>query len=179
MNYDISVDVLKKARKLSVRFLEAGLLFFIFFVGFFLADERKPIFLILFILPIGLFFIGIYGIVSVNKRIKFFEELDKNGKLVKNLPYRLEDTGQTFNNVPQMRIIVNYQLPDGNIVRLIGSASGNEIAKNKDGLVDLVIDENNPDNYYIDFNINRLGGNLPTDYYDNSGGKENLQNNSF
>ncbi len=168
MNYDISVEVLKKARKLSVRFLEAGLLFFIFFVGFFLADERKPIFLILFILPIGLFFIGIYGIISMNKKIKFFEELDKNGKLVKNLPYRLEDTGQMVNNAPLMRIIVDYQLPNGNVVRLIGSASGSEIAKNKDGLVDLVIDENNPLKYFIRFNINRLSGNLPTDYYNES-----------
>ena len=33
------------------------------------------------------------------------------------------------------------------------------------GLVDLVIDENNPTNYFIDFDINRLGGNLPSDYY--------------
>lgn len=168
MNYDISVEALKKAKKLSVRFLEAGLLFFIFFVVFFLADERKPVFLILFILPIGLFFIGIYGIVSMNKKIKFFEELDKNGKLVKNLPYRLEDTGQTVNNAPLMKIIVDYQLPNGNVVRLIGSASGNDIAKNKDGLVDLVIDENNPDKYFIRFNINRLSGNLPTDYYNES-----------
>ena len=34
-----------------------------------------------------------------------------------------------------------------------------------DGMVDLIIDENDPNNYFIDFEINRLTGNLPTDYY--------------
>ena len=33
-------------------------------------------------------------------------------------------------------------------------------------LRDLLIDENNPENYYIDFEINRLTGNKPEDYYD-------------
>ena len=34
-----------------------------------------------------------------------------------------------------------------------------------DGMVDLLIDENNPENYFIDFEINRINGNLPQDYY--------------
>ena len=39
-------------------------------------------------------------------------------------------------------------------------------------MVDLLIDESNTDNYYIDFEINRLSGNLPQDYY-----QGNQQNN--
>ena len=35
-------------------------------------------------------------------------------------------------------------------------------------MVDLVIDENNPKNYFIDFEINRLSGNLPSDYAQSS-----------
>ena len=38
----------------------------------------------------------------------------------------------------------------------------------------LIIDESNPDNYYIDFEINRLTGNSSQDYY-----LQNHQNNSF
>ena len=38
----------------------------------------------------------------------------------------------------------------------------------QDGMVDLVIDENSPKNYFIDFEINRLSGNLPSDYAQSS-----------
>lgn len=36
---------------------------------------------------------------------------------------------------------------------------------NDDNFIDLLIDEDNPTNYIIDYNINRKSGNLPTDYY--------------
>ena len=35
----------------------------------------------------------------------------------------------------------------------------------EDGLVDLIIDESNPRNYFIDFEINRLTGNTKSDYF--------------
>lgn len=34
-----------------------------------------------------------------------------------------------------------------------------------DGLVDLIIDESNPNHYFIDFEINRLTGNTKSDYF--------------
>ena len=46
-------------------------------------------------------------------------------------------------------------------------------------MVDLLIDESNPDNYYIDFEINRLSGNLPQDYYQQASINQNIQNNLF
>ena len=46
-------------------------------------------------------------------------------------------------------------------------------------MVDLVIDEANPNNYFIDFEINRLSGNLPTDYYTNNQTFQNNGNNNF
>ena len=45
-------------------------------------------------------------------------------------------------------------------------------------MVDLLIDESNPNNYYIDFEINRLAGNSPQDYYqqNNQVNEPNLYN---
>ena len=45
-------------------------------------------------------------------------------------------------------------------------------------MVDLVIDESNPSNYFIDFEINRLSGNQSTDYY-NQPIQNALNNNMF
>lgn len=45
-------------------------------------------------------------------------------------------------------------------------------------MVDLVIDESNPSNYFIDFEINRLSGNQSTDYY-NQPLQNALNNNMF
>ena len=35
----------------------------------------------------------------------------------------------------------------------------------------MVIDEADPDNYFIDFEINRLSGNQPSDYYNDPNGQ--------
>lgn len=85
------------------------------------------------------------------------------GKLVKNLPYRLVDAGVAINNVQIKKPVVNYTLPDGKKIVLIGDARHDRKSFDADGMVDLIIDENNPDNYFIDFEINRITGNLPTD----------------
>lgn len=48
---------------------------------------------------------------------------------------------------------------------MYGDARYDRKTFDSDGRVDLLIDENNPENYFIDFEINRINGNLPQDYY--------------
>jgi hypothetical protein len=106
----------------------------------------------------------IYEIRKINKRLKMINELNQKGKLVKKLPYSLENTRAEINGVPVKRVVVNYTLPTGVVVTLYGDPRYDNKLSDSDDMVDLLIDENNPDNYYIDFEINRLSGNLPEDY---------------
>lgn len=123
------------------------------------------IMLIYWLIP-GLFILSsISSIREINLHIKKIKELNKYGKLVKNLPYRLEKTGMSSNNIPIQRIVIDYILPNGETITLYGDARHDNKLCDDDGKVDLLIDENNLDNYYIDFEINRLSGNLPEDYY--------------
>lgn len=121
-----------------------------------------------FFLIIPLFCIGIaiWNFIKIFKRLKSVKELNKTGKLVKNLSYRLEDTNIVINNRRILRPVVDYRLPSGGVITLYGDA---------DGCVDLVIDENNPDNYFIDYEINQLSGNLPQDFYNISQYNQNNQ----
>ncbi len=117
-----------------------------------------------------------FNMLKINKRLKAVEELKQHGKLVKNLPYRMEATGTSVsstsnfgfmrvsNNSPLLRPVVDYTLSNGSTVTLYGDARYDRRTFDADGMVDLVIDENNLDNYFIDFEINRIGGNLPSDY---------------
>jgi len=117
------------------------------------------------------------NIRKVNKRIKSILELNQKGKLIKNLPYRLENTGMIINNAPIQRIVIDYTLSSGTQVTLYGDARHDKKHYDTDGMVDLLIDDNNPDNYFIDFEINRLTGNLPQDYYQQSAPNQNNLNN--
>lgn len=124
--------------------------------------------LIFFILPLVFIIVAVVNIRKVNKRVKLIKQLNENGKLVKNLPYHLENTGMVVNNIPIQRPVVEYTLPNGSTITLFGDPRNDRKSFDSDGMVDLVIDENNPDNYFIDFEINRLTGNLPSDYYNYS-----------
>lgn len=117
------------------------------------------------ILPMMFIVIAIINIIKINKRVKKILELNTRGKLIKNLPYILENTGIVINGVPIQRPVVEYTLPSGAQVTLYGDPRNDKKLYDDDCMVDLLIDENNPDNYYIDFEINRLSGNLPEDYY--------------
>jgi hypothetical protein len=63
------------------------------------------------------------------------------------------------------KLMVDYKLPNGSIITLQGDPRFDNKVSDSDGLVDIVIDENNTDNYFIDFEINRLNGNRPEDYF--------------
>ena len=128
------------------------------------SNTNKVLFFVL-ILPIAFIAIAIINMMKINKRVKKVEELNQKGKLVKNLPYHMEPTGMSVNNVPVMRPVVDYTLPSGSTIALRGDPRHDNKSFDADGMVDLVIDENNPDNYFIDFEINRLTGNVSSDFF--------------
>lgn len=117
------------------------------------------------LIPIVFIVIAVINITKVNKRLKIILELNQTGKLIKNLPYHLENTGKVVNGIPIQMPVVEYTLPNGVNVTLYGDARHDRKTHDADGMVDLIIDENNPQNYFIDFEINRISGNLPQDYY--------------
>lgn len=135
--------------------------------------------LLFLLLPIVFIGTAVYNIIKVNKRIKLINDLNTTGKLVKNLPYRLENTGMSVNGIRIQKPVVDYTLPSGTTITLQGDPRHDKKVADKDGMVDLIIDEANPNNYFIDFEINRLSGNLPTDYYTNDQIFQNNGNNNF
>lgn len=63
-------------------------------------------------------------------------------------------------------LIIDYILPNGNKLELRKRINKyNQLKMQKYNCVDLLIDENNPKKYYIDIDINRISGNLDSDYY--------------
>lgn len=130
---------------------------------------------------IGVLFIvvAIINMVKVNKRVNKIKELNNRGKLVKNLPYRLEPSGIIVNDVEIQRPVVDYTLPSGSTVTLYGDPRMDKKMADADGMVDIVIDENDISNYFIDFEINRLTGNLPTDYFNKPTNNVTQSNNIY
>lgn len=136
-------------------------------------EENKInyILLLFVILPLGAIVSSIINFRKINKRLDVIKRLNQTGKLVKNLPYHLVDTGIIVNNRNIKKIVVDYTLPSGSIVKLSSDFRYDNKTSDSDGLVDLVIDEKDCSNYFIDFEINRITGNLKEDYYnkDNRG----------
>lgn len=131
--------------------------------------------LLFWIIPALFLFASVPNILEINGRIKIIKELNKKGKLIKNIPYKLEKTGKVINDIPIYRVVVNYVLKSGDIVALYGDDRYDNIFCDSDRMVDLIIDEENPGNYFIDFEINRLSGNLPQDYYSKKTDNLNIQ----
>ena len=122
------------------------------------------IMLIFLIIPVVFIYVAVVNFKKINKRVKKMLELNQTGKLIKNLPYRLENTNMTVNDVPIKRPVIDYTLPSGTQVTLYGDARHDGKQWDEDGMVDLLIDETNPDNYYIDFEINYLSGDYEQQY---------------
>ena len=140
------------------------------------SDSTNNIFIIFLLLPIIFIAVAVINMRKISKRVALINELNQKGKLVKNLPYRLEDTGMAVNGVSIQRPVVDYVLPTGSQITLRGDPRHDKKVSDADGLVDLVIDEANPDNYFIDFEINRLSGNQPSDYYTSPNGQPAMPN---
>ena len=77
-------------------------------------------------------------------------------------------------------MVVDYTFPSGREISLYSDLRYDGKTYDSDGMVDLLIDENDPTKYFIDLEINRKSGNLPTDYYhQNSDSNESNSNKTF
>ena len=103
-----------------------------------------------------LILIGLLGIRKVNKRIRTINKLNTNGTLIKNVPYSLKDTFKIVKGKQILKPVVDFILPNGNHINLEGDERFDFVFSDEDGMVDVLIDLDNVNNYYIDFEINRL-----------------------
>ena len=126
--------------------------------------KANKILIILNFIPVGFLIPGILLTSRVNKKIKKIKKLNETGTLVKGLPYTLENTNVSVNGQTLPRIKVEYTLPTGELTTLTSDAIF-DTKKADSSTVDLLIDENDTENYFLDFEINRKNGNLPDDYY--------------
>ena len=120
---------------------------------------------------IGLLAILVFMILSIKqlhkarKSQRNIKILQKKGKLIKSIPCTMKNTGLTINGQPYHMPVVSYQLKTGNIIDLYGLERHDPYGKYDRKTVDLLIDEDNPKIYYIDYRIDRISGNLDQDYY--------------
>lgn len=117
--------------------------------------------------PLILTIVSVINMIKLINRIRMAKWLNENGKLIKDLPYKLKRTGIEIYGKRMRKPVISYSLPDGKVLELEGDLRYDCKLSGDDEFADLVIDENNPNNFFIDYDINRLTGNLPTDYYKN------------
>lgn len=117
---------------------------------------KPQVYMYLFCLfPLIFVIVGMHQILKVNKKIKRAKYLAMHGTLIQRLPYTMEKTNITVDGSPLLAIAVDYTLPSGSKIHLVGDPRYDRKQFDNDGLVDLLIDLNDLDNYYIDFNITR------------------------
>ena len=118
------------------------------------SDKTANSFLLLFLLlPLSFIIIGLVGILKINKRIQTIKELNTRGRLIRNLPYHLENSNVTINDHPLKKIVILYTL-NGQELKLSSDPRYDTNNLEETGFADLLIDESNPKNYYIDLHIN-------------------------
>ena len=108
------------------------------------------------IIPAIFIIIGLCFIIPTEKRIKKLKHLSKYGTLYKNLPYQIIGSNVSVNGRQLPKIEVKFQLPSGEIRTYEGSPRIDFKTQDEDGYVDLLLDMENPDNYYVDFNIEQI-----------------------
>lgn len=112
----------------------------------------SSIFIMLFVSIFPL--IGSLGMFSTYKKVRKVKKLNQTGTLIKGLPYMIVESGTVINGQPLPAILVEYTLPTGETREFLGEARYDLKTRDADGLVDLLIDLDDPSNYYIDFDIN-------------------------
>lgn len=163
--YNINYKLIKKNVGFYRIFLIVGIILFIFEIFMFGIENILPG-LIFLLLPISFIILGASGMKKQYDRLKKVKQLNEIGVLFKNVPYTLERTNMKVNGVRLRKPVVNFALPGGVEIRLEGDPRHDTTSIDRTGMIDVIIDPNNTDNHYIDFNIDRIEGNRPEDYYD-------------
>lgn len=122
------------------------------------------------------FIIFIICMIVKIKEIRKVKELSKNALLIKKVPYKKKNS--SIYTKSAILFIFNYLFPNKIVVDIFVNGKKNELIKHfnifrifttpNEGFIDVLIDEKNPKKYYIDFDINRISGNLDSDYYNNN-----------
>lgn len=96
--------------------------------------------------------LGLFAIVLSLKDITNLNKLQKNGTLIKNIIYKIEEIELKKRKFIKV-IKIDYKLNNDKIVQLISDIP----KKDTDliGYIDLLIDENNLNNFYINFDIEK------------------------
>lgn len=97
----------------------------------------------------------VIGLILFIKKSIFISKINKLariGTLFKGVPYQMEDTEITIGEHHFIRPIVDLQMSDGRILHLEGdSIPGLKYSESR--TVDVLIDLNHPENYYIDYEM--------------------------
>ena len=91
---------------------------------------------------------------DANTKIADMKYLAQNGKLIKNLPYKMVSTNITINDRELYAIEAIYTTKNGTIHRFRGEPRFDHKSLDFDGMVDLLIDPNDVKRYHVDFDIN-------------------------
>lgn len=162
--YSIDYSNLKKNKNVYMIFLIAGIILLtIMLLMVFLAGSVE--FLLAIMVPIIFLGLSIPNIIKMNKKIEMVKQLNNTGVLFKNVPYTLVRSNIKVNRVRLRKPVLNFYLPGGIPIKLEGDPRHDTAFIEPTGVIDVIIDPNDTTKYYIDFNINRIEGNRPSDYY--------------
>ena len=96
--------------------------------------------------------IGLTGIIRINKKIKQIKKLNNCGKLVKNLSYELEKTKMSTSSNIIYKAVVKYKVNNQEHT-FYSEPIHDKTLLDKYSTIDLLINENDANDYYLDFNI--------------------------
>jgi hypothetical protein len=113
--------------------------------------------------------LGINEINKGTKKLKLIEHLNKDGKLLKNVPCHVEYREDPQTHLHDPVIIIECVLRDESEIVLQSDPEFLPFTNERRRKIDLVIDIDNPKLYFIGKNINRIGGNQEYDYYTERG----------
>lgn len=171
--YDINLrKFFKEEKKFFSIFIVGGwmvaiVVSFLLFVGFESNNTLGTIFVkgcMIFMAACPLY-LGYSQYFRIVKRINQVKKLNKTGKLVKNVPYKFEETNKFIGGNAVLTPVVEWTLPNGNVIKLKGDDRFDQKHRDYDGYIDLIMDENDPTNCFMDYDINRKYGNLDSDYF--------------
>ena len=115
----------------------------------------------------AIFIICILVSMMKNHKInKKYKNLLQNGILIKNMKYKTIGywAGSGDNKRYVNEFEVNYMLPSGTEVKLYSKPIDDKNIKNDKPYIDMIIDPNDIDIHYIDYDIERIGGIASGDY---------------